>query len=49
MSFVIAAYLILWIGLFAYLVRLGSRLRRVHEEIESLAAEPNPRRTQATG
>ncbi len=49
MSFLIAAYLVLWIGLFAYLVRLGARLRRVREELESLAQQPDPRRTQSAG
>jgi CcmD family protein len=49
MSLLIAAYLILWIGLFAYLVRLGARLRRVRAELASLAEEPDPRRSQPAG
>jgi CcmD family protein len=39
MSYLVAAYLILWIGLFAYLTHLGTRLRRLRDELQALARE----------
>jgi CcmD family protein len=42
-SFVVAAYAALWVGLFAYLVSLGRRLRALSEEARALSedsAEP---------
>jgi CcmD family protein len=42
MSYLVAAYAVLWIGLFAYLIRLGARLRRVRGELAALSDEPSP-------
>jgi CcmD family protein len=40
MTYLVAAYLVLWVGLFAYLLGLGSRLRKAREELDALSAEP---------
>lgn len=43
MSFLVAAYAVLWVGLFAYLASLGRRLRALSDEARALAedaAEP---------
>ena len=37
MEFVIAAYAALWIGVFAYLLRLGGRVARLRADARSLA------------
>jgi CcmD family protein len=37
MSFFIAAYIIVWVILLAYLLRLGWRIRALREEMRSLA------------
>ena len=37
MTYLVAAYLVLWIGLFAYLIGLGARLRKVRAELTALA------------
>ncbi|HEY7530509.1 MAG TPA: CcmD family protein [Gemmatimonadota bacterium] len=39
MSFLVAAYAVLWIGLFAYLVSLARRLRALSEEARAFAEE----------
>jgi CcmD family protein len=42
-SFVVAAYAALWVGLFAYLVSLGRRLRALSEEARALSEDAEPR------
>ena len=37
MTYLVAAYLVLWIGLFAYLIGLGARLRKVRAELAALS------------
>jgi CcmD family protein len=39
MDFFVAAYLALWIGLFAYLLRIASRLRALRSEARALSAD----------
>jgi CcmD family protein len=39
MTFFVAAYLVLWVGLFGYLVWLGARIRALGEETRALARE----------
>jgi CcmD family protein len=39
MSFLLAAYAVLWIGLFGYLLRLAARIGSLREEARALAAE----------
>ncbi|MFN2432610.1 MAG: CcmD family protein [Gemmatimonadota bacterium] len=38
MSFLVAAYFALWLGVFAYLLRLAARLRELREDVRSLPA-----------
>jgi CcmD family protein len=48
MSYFAAAYLVLWVGLFAYLVGLGARLRRLRDEARALAEEPDRDRRETS-
>ena len=36
MSFLVAAYLLLWVILFGYLIRLGQRQRELGRQLEAL-------------
>jgi CcmD family protein len=38
LSFLFAAYAVIWVGLFLYLLRLTRQTRRVEDELESLRA-----------
>ncbi|MBA2564278.1 MAG: CcmD family protein [Gemmatimonadetes bacterium] len=51
MSFVLAAYAVLWLVIFGYLVWLAARVRSLREETRSLAADatPWPRSAEADG
>lgn len=42
MAFLIAAYAALWLGVFAYLVRLAGKVRALREEARALAEPPAP-------
>lgn len=53
MTFFVAAYVILWIGLFVYLIALSARVRALRDEARSLAGDarpqPQPGKTGAHG
>ena len=45
MSFLVAAYAALWIGVFAYLLWLAARLRELRKEVRRLTQDAGPRRS----
>ena len=45
----VMAYLVVWLGVVAYLARLGARQRRLTRIVESLTAEAAEKENRSTG